>query len=100
MKKMKLPLIKEYGPKMHPRYWVGGKGYDSLAEAEKHGVVPIARRMEIQSVRVSVMLDIPVVGNNGEPCRNDEEAQEVAADYGMPDTYVPDSVEFVKVIRG
>ena len=57
-------------------------------------------RFGIKYVRVSVMLDIPVFGNNGEDCRNDEEAKQAAADYEMPPEYVEDTVEFVKVLRG
>ena len=60
----------------------------------------MAKKFEIKYVRVSVMLDIPVCGNNGDACLNDEEAQDVAADYEMPEEYVTDSIEFVRVIRG
>ena len=59
----------------------------------------MAKKFEIKYVRVQVLLDIPVLGNNGDAWQTDEEAMADAANYNMPDEYVTDSVEFVKVIR-
>ena len=60
----------------------------------------MTKRFEIKYVRVRVELDLPVLGNNGDACLTDEEAEQAAKDYELPEEYVTDTMEIVKVIRG